>query len=88
MRKTRGRCRSSFFLKEAKQPLCVAPHHTLHKEKGTFGTRLASFSRLRMEGKAFAFFHIEITLSFSSLFSFLPQKDSLPSLHFHDKACG
>jgi len=75
MRKTRGRCRSSFFLKEAKQPLCVAPvgptkhpgrsgmetvaglclppRHTLHKEKGTFGTRLASFFSLTNGGKVY-----------------------------------
>jgi len=75
MRKTRGRCRSSFFLKEAKQPLFVAtvgpakhpgcsgmetvaglsrpPRHTLHMEKVTFGTRLASFFSLTNGGKVY-----------------------------------
>ncbi|WP_286886346.1 hypothetical protein, partial [Aneurinibacillus sp. UBA3580] len=70
-------------------PVFVSLHvtrSTRKKERLAHASRV--FSRLRMEGKAFAFFHIEITLSFSSLFSFLPQKDSLPSLHFHDKACG
>jgi hypothetical protein len=38
--------------------------------------------------KAFAFFYIEITLSFSSLFPFIPQKASRPSLYFHGRTCG